>query len=66
MGSREVAEVPLPLQDDFPMDAVEKRLLSVKRKCVLFRLCFLPKFLERWWKTVFLSCCTFLVAFYRE
>jgi hypothetical protein len=36
----------LPLQVDFLMDEVEKRLLSVEQKHVLFRCCFLLKFLE--------------------
>jgi hypothetical protein len=38
--------VLLPLQVDFPMNAVENPLLSVQQKRVLFRLCYLPKFLD--------------------
>jgi hypothetical protein len=37
--------VLLPLQVHFLRDAAEIILLSVQRKHVLFRRCFLPKFL---------------------
>jgi hypothetical protein len=46
-GSPEVGLVTLPLRVHFLRDAAEKLLLRVQRKRVLYRRCFLGKFLVR-------------------